>query len=165
MFFKTQPTVTSPSSPWENCGMMCTNVTFEARDLWVASCKSPSLFGSTVVSGYVSWACCPLSSMSQLRCCAGCGNSELWVALFVSRLWTVTERIQWNLVIAGRQEKTRPVVTVQVCTPNGSTMVPMLCDYWTPISVGEISECETVVCTHYSCDQCTDRIGTSECKV
>ena len=65
----------------------------------------------------------------------------------MSRLWTVTERIQWNLVIAGRQEKIRPVVTVQVCTPIGSTLVPTLCDYWTPISVGEISECDAV-CMH-----------------
>ena len=37
--------------------------------------------------------------------------------------------------------------------------------FLTLISADEISECVTVVCIHYSCDQCTDRISTSEGEV
>ena len=52
----------------------------------------------------------------------------LWkLGIVRSALRVTIVGIQWNLVIAGRQEKTRPVVTVQVCTPNSSTMVSILC--------------------------------------
>ena len=34
-----------------------------------------------------------------------------------------------------------------------------------PTSANAISECVTVVCMHYTCDQCTVRINTSECEV
>ena len=37
--------------------------------------------------------------------------------------------------------------------------------FQTLISADEISECVTVVCIHYSCDQCTDRICASEGEV
>ena len=69
------------------------------------------------------------------------------------------------LVFAGCQVKTWPVVTVHVYTPNSNSTISILRFFWTLISADEISECVTVVCIHYSCDQYTDRISFSEGEV
>ena len=66
------------------------------------------------------------------------------------------------LVFAGCQVKTWPVVTVHVYTPNSNSTIFLLRFFQTLISADEISECVTVVCIHYSCDQCTDTVSTSE---
>ena len=69
------------------------------------------------------------------------------------------------LVFAGCQVKTWPVVTVHVYTPNINSTISILRFFRMLISADEISECVTVVCIHYSCDQYTDRISTSEREV
>ena len=55
--------------------------------------------------------------------------------------------------------------TVHVYTPNCYSTISILRSFRMLISANEFSESVTVVCIHYSCDQCTDRIGTSEGEV
>ena len=55
--------------------------------------------------------------------------------------------------------------TVHVCTPNCYSTISILRSFRMLISANEFCESVTVVCIHYSCDQCTDRIGTSEGEV
>ena len=46
---------------------------------------------------------------------------------------TIMDRHQMHLMESRDRKsprKTRQVVTVHVCTPNSSTMVSILCDYW-----------------------------------